>query len=80
MFFLELAAMVLIKMALSATSSKIRQYLMNPRFTSNNSKLAKLAEKQRKKMRQRVEILGKQTLSQLDSSTESIDGTADDSL
>lgn len=80
-FFLELAAMVLIKMALSATSSKIRQYLLNPRFASNNIKLMKIMTKQGEKIQKRQEILGKQTLQQLNASTEtSMDMDRNDSL
>lgn len=73
--------MVFIKIALSATSSKIRQYLMNPRFASNNIKLRKILTKQGEKIQKSQEIIGRQTLNQIRSSIDnSMDSERNESL
>ena len=41
-YFLLLAFFVLIKIAISASSAKIRQYLGNPRYQKNAVKLKKI--------------------------------------
>lgn len=64
-FFLLFAFIILIKMGLSATSSKVRQYLANPRFQKNNQKLRKILKKQNEKLLKREEILGRDTMKQL---------------
>lgn len=49
-YFLLLCLMVLIKMALSATSAKVRQYLYNPRYSKNAEKLKKILKRQKEKL------------------------------
>lgn len=44
-YFLLLLFMVLVKMALSATSAKVRQYLSNPRYSKNKDKLRKILKR-----------------------------------
>lgn len=44
-YFLLLCFMVLVKMGLSATSAKVRQYLSNPRYSKNKEKLRKILKR-----------------------------------
>lgn len=44
-YFLLLCLMILVKMALSATSAKVRQYLSNPRYSKNAEKLKKILKR-----------------------------------
>lgn len=44
-YLLLLSFMILVKMALSATSAKVRQYLSNPRYTKNAAKLKKILKR-----------------------------------
>lgn len=59
-YLLLLSFMVLAKMALSATSAKVRQYLTNPRYTKNADKLKKILKRQKEKLQKRDEILGRE--------------------
>ena len=58
-FFLMFAFMILVKMGLSATAAKVRQYLVNPRFGKNHEKLKKILRRQNEKLAKRQEILGR---------------------
>ena len=44
-YFLLIAFFVIIKMAISASSAKIRQYLTNPRYCKNAEKLKKILKR-----------------------------------
>lgn len=80
-FLLEFVFMIFVKIALSAVSSKIRQYLMNPRFASNDIKLKKILSKQGQKIQKSQEIIGRQTLNQIRSSIDnSFDSERNESL
>lgn len=64
-YLLLLSFMILVKMALSATSAKVRQYLTNPRYTKNADKLKKILKRQKEKLQKRDEILGREATQQL---------------
>ena len=58
-YLLILTLMLLVKSALSFVTSKIRMYMSNPRFASNNQKLVKILSRQAKRLYTRESILGK---------------------
>jgi len=64
LYLLMLAVMLVTKSVLSLITAKIRMYLSNPRFASNNSKLIKILRRQRKRMEVRDDILGKELVEQ----------------
>jgi len=64
-YLLLLSFMMLVKMGLSATSAKVRQYLTNPRYAKNAEKLKKILRRQTEKLQKRDEILGREATQQL---------------
>ena len=65
-YFMLLCFMILIKMGLSAMGAKVRQYLANPRYSKNAEKLKKIMSRQSEKMKKREQILGKETIQQIE--------------
>lgn len=65
-YLLILTFMLVVKSALSFITAKIRMYMSNPRFASNNSKLVKILSRQAKRLDTRENILGKQLTEQID--------------
>lgn len=59
-YYLLLQFMILVKMGLSATSAKVRQYLTNPRYSKNSEKLKKILKRQKEKIQKREDILGRE--------------------
>ena len=65
-YIFQLMIMLVCKYALNAVGAIIRQYLRNPRFSKNKSKILKLIRHQRAKFDERQRILGKETAQQID--------------
>lgn len=58
-YHLVLMLMVAVKILVNIVSSRVRQYIINPRYESNKTKLTKILQRQKTKLRKREEILGK---------------------
>lgn len=65
-YLLLLALMVCCKIALSALGAKVRMFLVNPRYSKNKAKLLKILSRQNQKLQVREQILGKETVEQLE--------------
>lgn len=65
-YLLLLSLMVCCKIALSALGAKVRMYLVNPRYSKNKLHLLKILSRQNKKLLIREQILGKETVLQLE--------------
>mmetsp|Transcript_15273 Transcript_15273/g.25830 ORF Transcript_15273/g.25830 Transcript_15273/m.25830 type:complete len:309 (-) Transcript_15273:154-1080(-) len=65
-YYLNLMVMVAMKVFLSAVSAKVRMYLINPRYSKNKEKLQKVILRQSHKKKIQQQILGNETVAQLD--------------
>lgn len=79
-YWLLFCFIIIIKMGQSATGAKIRQYLANPRYKKNKEKLRKITKKQNEKMLKSEEILGRDTLQNLNLLDESTPTDVNDKL
>jgi len=60
-YIFQLVIMFIFKFAINAVGAVIRQYLRNPRFSKNKSKIFKLLKRQGARFTERERILGKET-------------------
>jgi len=60
-YIFQLVIMLVCKFAINAVGAIIRQYLRNPRFSKNKSKIFKLIKRQRERFNERDRVLGKET-------------------